>query len=131
MDNKEILGQRTTNPHDIIVDNLGVQKNYARARLVRKNLNLSLLETILIGGKKDIKHMNVDLRLVLHLLHIDLMDISITIESMDIEIMNVDPKKNLFGQPRSKEIHLRKVTLIIEVTKHGIIFIIVVNMVMV
>ena len=47
---------------------------------------------------------------------------------MDIELMNADPKKNLTGHLKGKNMNLSKVTLTIGIIEHDIIVIIVDSM---
>lgn len=62
-------------------------------------------------------------------MHLDLKVIATIFRNIDIELRNVDPKKNLIGQPTGKKMHPDKVNLITGITTHGIVLIIVVNMV--
>ena len=89
------------------------------------------MDTILISRNKDTKHMNVDQRLVIHFLHLDLKVITKIVTNIDIEFKNANPRYNLIEYSRSKAMHLSKVIHITRITKHGKTFIIVVSMVMV
>ena len=92
--------------------------------LSQKSKDIALNVTIM-----DIRHMNVDQRIVTYNLHLNLKDIVTIVRSMGIENKNANLMKKLIGHSRSKEM-LLKVTYSIGITILATIFICVVNMVM-
>ncbi len=64
----------------------------------------------------------------MHLPYLNFKDIVTSVKNMDIELTNVEPKKNLTRHLKGKFMNLRKVTLTIGITTHGITIIIMESM---
>ena len=100
------MKSQRTNQYAITMESLVLQKIFVKENMVYKNLNPSLLVIVFTTRNKDIKHLSVGQEWGMHLLHLDLKDIAITIKSMGIDHMNADLKQNLIRQIKGRFMHL-------------------------